>query len=166
MFDGNCCSRADEINKFICLCAHVSLDVLLLVTFVWLPMCVIAYVWCQWHWMCVCVWQCRIVTISAAGPRTIKKHFPNSESLVLYLCLHGMSSECTFDVQNLIWQAKRQKSEGGRSRMELQISSHIAYFRIQGTVTLWKYLHKDNACFGLSHPILGKTSFDNLFRLI
>ncbi|CAB1446357.1 unnamed protein product [Pleuronectes platessa] len=66
--------------------------------------------------------RCRIITISAAGLRTIKKHLPNSESFVLYLCRYGMSSDCTFDVQNLIWQAKRQESEGGRSRMKLQIS--------------------------------------------
>lgn len=35
--------------------------------------------------------------------------------------LNRMSSDCMFEVQNLIWQVKQQKSEAGRSWVKLQI---------------------------------------------
>lgn len=38
----------------------------------------------------------------------------------------------------------------------LCLFQNSAFSTTEGTVTLWTYLHKDNACMGLSHSLLGK----------
>lgn len=70
--------------------------------------------------LCVCVCMPG-ETLSPCAQLACTLYRNISESLILYLGFNRMSIDCMFEVQNLIWQAKRRKSEAGRSCMKLQI---------------------------------------------
>lgn len=103
-------------------CAHAFLSVLGFVSFLWVSLChCLCLLSGNKLYMCVSLYSMLHDHHLQSRPTYHIETSPNSESLILYLCFNRMSIDCMFELQNLIWQAKQQKSEAGRSCMKLQI---------------------------------------------
>lgn len=106
------------IGTYVHMCFRMFWDLLCVCEFPCVSLCMLGV---KQLFVCVSLYSLLHYRHLHSLPTYHIETFPNSESLILYLGFNRMSIDCMFEVQNLIWQAKRQKSEAGRSCMKLQI---------------------------------------------
>ena len=131
-----------------------------------------------------CVQLCMLGLTSSQfpqqGPRTIQKHLRPWRTSSLSL-LNRKSTDCMFEVPNLIWQVKQQKSEAWRSGMKLQIQrfsslvrrtsllnymaplfQNLSFLTTEGTVTSGKKQVQRQCSHWIASYFLWKVRFDRL----